>query len=316
MDFRKDINGLRAIAVIAVLLFHFNPGWLPGGFAGVDIFFVLSGYTARHVPWRILLPAGLRSLGVPFLCFSILLLGADFLIEGLRGVQPIFPGWWHGARTILFATEALRGPFTILWFIPCLFLARLAWNGLVANGRRADGWPVLAAMLVVAALAVAAQQFGTHSPLGLLAVPGALVMIWAGALWRHWGPPPHVLFAGFALLAVAALIWFPPVNMKLGDFGWPILSATAATAATITLARLVQSLPLALITAFAALGRASLVIMYAHVAFIHYLAPYAPRVALFVVALALSFAIDRVIRRARITRRLLLGEPKSLVKTS
>lgn len=34
MDFRKDINGLRAIAVIAVLLFHFHPAWLPGGFAG------------------------------------------------------------------------------------------------------------------------------------------------------------------------------------------------------------------------------------------------------------------------------------------
>ena len=42
--FRKDINGLRAIAVLAVMLFHFRPSLLPGGFAGVDVFFVISGY--------------------------------------------------------------------------------------------------------------------------------------------------------------------------------------------------------------------------------------------------------------------------------
>lgn len=44
MQFRYDINGLRALAVLAVVLFHFNPQWLPGGFAGVDVFFVISGF--------------------------------------------------------------------------------------------------------------------------------------------------------------------------------------------------------------------------------------------------------------------------------
>jgi peptidoglycan/LPS O-acetylase OafA/YrhL len=42
--YRPEIDGLRAIAVIAVIIFHFNERLLPRGFLGVDIFFVISGY--------------------------------------------------------------------------------------------------------------------------------------------------------------------------------------------------------------------------------------------------------------------------------
>lgn len=52
MNFRYDLNGLRAIAVIAVVLFHFNPAWVPGGFAGVDVFFVISGFLMTSIIFR------------------------------------------------------------------------------------------------------------------------------------------------------------------------------------------------------------------------------------------------------------------------
>lgn len=52
MKFRKDINGLRAFAVIGVLLFHFNAAWMPGGFAGVDVFFVISGFLMTGIIFR------------------------------------------------------------------------------------------------------------------------------------------------------------------------------------------------------------------------------------------------------------------------
>src|SRR5579862_4130430 len=38
------LDGLRAIAVVAVIVYHLDPRWLPGGFLGVDVFFVISGY--------------------------------------------------------------------------------------------------------------------------------------------------------------------------------------------------------------------------------------------------------------------------------
>jgi peptidoglycan/LPS O-acetylase OafA/YrhL len=42
--YRADVDGLRAVAVLAVLAFHLKLPWTEGGFVGVDIFFVISGF--------------------------------------------------------------------------------------------------------------------------------------------------------------------------------------------------------------------------------------------------------------------------------
>ncbi|MGO2791649.1 acyltransferase family protein, partial [Microbacterium gubbeenense] len=42
--FRPDIQALRALAVMSVMLYHLWPNRLTGGFVGVDVFFVISGY--------------------------------------------------------------------------------------------------------------------------------------------------------------------------------------------------------------------------------------------------------------------------------
>lgn len=48
-DYRPDVDGLRALAIISVLLFHAFPLYVPGGFVGVDVFFVISGYLISNI---------------------------------------------------------------------------------------------------------------------------------------------------------------------------------------------------------------------------------------------------------------------------
>jgi peptidoglycan/LPS O-acetylase OafA/YrhL len=73
-EYRPDIDGLRAIAVLAVLGFHTFPTWVRGGFVGVDVFFVISGYLISTI-----LFAGMERGSFSFLQFYV------------RRVRRIFP---------------------------------------------------------------------------------------------------------------------------------------------------------------------------------------------------------------------------------
>lgn len=49
LTYRREVDGLRALAVIPVILFHAGFGIFKGGFVGVDVFFVISGYLITSI---------------------------------------------------------------------------------------------------------------------------------------------------------------------------------------------------------------------------------------------------------------------------
>ncbi|HET6817027.1 MAG TPA: acyltransferase family protein [Mycobacteriales bacterium] len=132
------LDGLRAVAVAAVLVYHADPDWLPGGFLGVDLFFVLSGFLIttlllgelrRASPGglrfgnfylrraRRLLPALLAVIGVTLVAMCVWW-RAD--LRNDRGDIPAVVGfignWWYVFRhQDYFAAVGRPSPFQHLW---------------------------------------------------------------------------------------------------------------------------------------------------------------------------------------------------------
>jgi peptidoglycan/LPS O-acetylase OafA/YrhL len=181
--FRPDIQGLRAVAVLAVLGFHAGIPQLGGGFAGVDVFFVISGYLITGLILREIVRTGRLDL-------------AAFWARRARRLLP-------ATAVVLVATAGLT------WaFLPTTRWSSIAWDTVASalyamNWRLADGATDYLASENAASplqhfwsLAVE-EQFYLVWPLLIMAL---LLVFGSGARRR-------MLFAGVALLSVPSLAW-------------------------------------------------------------------------------------------------------------
>ena len=134
-QYRADIDGLRAIAVLSVVAFHAFPDWFRGGFIGVDIFFVISGFVistsifssldARNFSYvefygrriRRIFPALILLLTVSYAFGWFLLLGEEYkqLGKHIAGGAAFIPNFILWDETGYFARSAETEPLLHLW---------------------------------------------------------------------------------------------------------------------------------------------------------------------------------------------------------
>ena len=135
LPYRSDIDGLRAIAVIAVVLFHADFAFAKGGFIGVDVFFVISGFLITSILTREL-PAGLDGLGrfyerrarriIPAITVMLVAVGiAGFLMfppnqliqtaKALLATIVFGANFFFWQTSSYFGPEAALNPLTHMW---------------------------------------------------------------------------------------------------------------------------------------------------------------------------------------------------------
>ena len=103
--FRPDIEGLRAVAVLLVVLSHVGVAWLPGGFVGVDVFFTISGFLITSLLLRELADTGRVSLGRFYARRAVRLLPASSLVLVLTLLACW--SWLSPVRIASYAGDAL-----------------------------------------------------------------------------------------------------------------------------------------------------------------------------------------------------------------
>ncbi len=208
---RADIQGLRAIAVTAVVLFHLWPGSLPGGFTGVDVFFVVSGFliTGRILRdldqtgepgfgigtfavrfWaaraRRILPAGLLVLGVTLVASRWLLPASQWSAvsrHSLASALSVENWLLAGDAVDYLAADNVPTPVQHYWSLSVEEQFYLGWPLLLLLavllgrhlGRR---WPLAAAMVAVVVGGL------VYSLLVTVADPAAAYFVTPARIWQ------------------------------------------------------------------------------------------------------------------------------------
>ena len=152
-QFRPDIEGLRAVAVLAVVLFHAGVPGVGGGFIGVDVFFVISGFLITGLLWREvstsgtvrlsrfygararrLLPAS-AAVGVVTVIASAVLLPPlqvrDVIHDGIASALYVPNMWFVLQSTDYFANDQSASPFQHYWSLGVEEQFYLVWPALI-----------------------------------------------------------------------------------------------------------------------------------------------------------------------------------------
>ncbi len=262
------LDGMRALAITAVLVFHLDPTWLPGGFLGVDVFFVVSGFLITtllvrertttgtvDLPgfWtrraRRLLPALL--VCVPASVLLARLTEGDLLVGIGRQVTGAFTftsNWLEiGAGSDYFAATspqlfmnlwslAVEEQFYLVWPIAVLLLLALVRRP-EARAATALGIAVVSSVLMAVRLdpeSPTRVYLGTDTHVVGLMLGAALAFAWA-APHRAWTTTPwwsshrrHVAVA--ALTTLGALLVLASETSALTFRGGILLASVATTA--------------------------------------------------------------------------------------
>lgn len=248
VPYEPGIDGLRAIAVTSVLLYHSDVPWVPGGFFGVEVFFVISGYLITALllaEWRNghrialgsfylrrarrLLPALFLMLGVVGL-YSVLFLPDE--VHTLRGdtfgAVTYVQNWWQIFAGRSYFAEAGRPPllkhlwslaveeqFYLLWPIICAVLFRFFGDrpgrlfGVIAGGALFSTL-LMWLMFPGDALNASRVYYGTDTRASGLLLGAALAVA-----WPPWRLTPKVTLAGRAVLNIAGCVGLAIVGWYL-----------------------------------------------------------------------------------------------------